>query len=108
MCYECEKCNKKFNFKSQYDRHINKKISCNKDSFDENKDAYLLLEQLNNALIKKDDNIIKCNECNKTFTEDRSLKRHIKYYCKVLETINKYDLIHTIYELKKKNYQMQI
>ena len=50
---------------------------------DDNNDAYLLLDHLNNTLIKKDENIIKCNECKKIF-KDISLKRHIKYYCKAL------------------------
>ena len=103
--YECNKCHKKFDFNSEYLRHLNKKNQCNSEhitnNIDDNTDAYLLLEELNNALIKKDVNIIKCNECNKIFKEDRSLKRHMKYYCKALDIINKSDLIQTIYELKK-------
>jgi uncharacterized C2H2 Zn-finger protein len=64
--YECNKCYKKFDFNSEYLRHINKKNPCNdnitnninnpidnKDNNTENKEEYLLLEELNNSLIKK-------------------------------------------------------
>jgi len=50
--YKCDKCNKEFKIKQSYQRHLNKKIPC--------------------------DRIIKCNNCNKTFKLISHLTQHNK------------------------------
>ena len=63
--YTCEKCNKEFNYKYNYKRHINRKYSCVKNT---------------------DDNSFKCEYCNNTFTTKGNLTRHIKNRCIVKES----------------------
>jgi len=49
--YKCEKCNKEFKIKQSYQRHINKKIPCNR--------------------------VIKCDNCNKVFKLMSHLTQHL-------------------------------
>jgi len=41
VTYNCEKCNKIFNHKSDYIRHINRKTPCKSDKEDENNELKL-------------------------------------------------------------------
>ena len=59
--YSCEKCQKKFNLKSDLGRHINKKIPC--------------------ELKSESNNNFKCLYCQKTLASKSSLKRHERKYC---------------------------
>jgi 5-methylcytosine-specific restriction endonuclease McrA len=66
--YICEKCNKKFKHKGDYDRHINKKRSCVDES----------LNSKINTLIKKLEDISKDNETLKK--DNKILKDEIKQF----------------------------
>ena len=59
--YKCNKCTKNFKYKSDFERHKNRKTPC--------------------TLAKNVSKNFSCTECGKTFTTKRSLTRHIRNYC---------------------------
>ena len=69
--YKCEKCNKEFNQKSNYQKHINYKNDCT--------------ENINNI----DNTIYKCDKCNKEFKKKYNYLLHINK----LNPCNSKDLI---------------
>jgi hypothetical protein len=77
--YECPKCNKKFNHKGNYEKHMNKSNTC----------------ILPTSIILNDDHI--CLYCNNQFTRNYDLKRHQLTSCKDKR----------IYELEKKMLDQQ-
>ena len=105
VIYTCEKCNKEFNQKSNYSKHINRKKLCNSN--------------------EKNIIIYKCEKCNKEFNYKTSYLYHInkinscntvnfKEKCKQLEeTIkelekNKFEEFEfTINKLEEKNKQLE-
>ena len=62
--YDCNKCDKSFNFKSDLDRHMNRKISCNIDE----KNAQIQIKKT-------------CVYCNKILTRIDSMPKHLTF-CK--------------------------
>lgn len=68
VVHVCSKCNKEFNHKGIYNRHLKRKYSC--------------VEDTHQNLIKSENKPIFCKWCNKTFTAQGNLSRHIKHYCK--------------------------
>jgi uncharacterized C2H2 Zn-finger protein len=60
VLYKCDKCNKEFNQKSNYIRHINRKKTC-------------ILNEVINENIK----IYKCDKCNKEFNQKSNFIYHI-------------------------------
>ena len=92
----CKNCNKIFSSKQVLQYHISHKVCmkikkdfycsfCNKYY----KTKYTLLKHLNmkhpknkNELIKKKSEILRCNDCGKTFSRIDNLKRHREKYCK--------------------------
>ena len=119
--YECDKCHIVFNYKKEYDRHINKQKKCTenviyecekchniykyKSDYDRHinkKNPCKIINNKNTLInINEEISIIKCNECHKEFTTMRSLKRHQKEYCNKLDFIEKNDLIKMVKELEK-------
>jgi uncharacterized C2H2 Zn-finger protein len=119
--FKCTKCNKKFNYNSDYIKHINKKFpcdttiiyTCNKcEKTYNNKTDYTrhvsrkypckiidepsLKPSENNINLNNNNNLnneYKCIDCNKTYTTKRSYKRHIKFFCKNSEKNVLYDII---------------
>jgi hypothetical protein len=98
--YKCENCNKKFDRKSNYDSHVNRKNPCNKlllsDKIIENKDCADIVEsndklkiitQIDNNYIQKCLNEYKCAYCNKKYTQRGNIVTHIKYHCKKVKEI---------------------
>lgn len=87
--YKCEKCDKEFNKKSNFNSHLNKKNPCfnnpNNEQILNNKVDVQNVKNTSNDLIidnlKKDDDII-CTFCETKFTRMSSLQRHIKERCK--------------------------
>jgi len=105
--YTCQLCNKQFNKKYNFDSHSRRKYSCNKSnndinsSININNNEILINDQnteqnaknannlLNNTQIKEQEyqentnnNLIKCEYCNKIFTFKNNLSRHLKNKCK--------------------------
>jgi uncharacterized Zn-finger protein len=67
VLYKCDKCNKGFDQKNNYTRHINRKKPCSKKTDDE-------------IQIKEST----CNYCKKTFARSDVLSNHLKGdHCKV-------------------------
>lgn len=65
--YDCNKCNKSFEFKSEYDRHLKKKITCDNT------------EKINNNIKKRT-----CTYCKKIFARVDTLMTHLSdNTCKV-------------------------
>ena len=125
--YECNKCHIVFNYKKEYDRHINKQKKCTENEIYECEKCHIIykyksdyerhinkknpckiinnenaLVNILNEEINDKKNIIKCNECQKEFTTTRSLKRHQKEYCNKLDFFEKDELIKIVKELEKK------
>lgn len=72
--YECYKCDKKFNHKNNFRKHLNRKIPCTRKSTDENP--------------------LSCSECNKKYSTKGNLKRH-KIKCCKEKVINNLDILNT-------------
>jgi hypothetical protein len=111
--YTCEKCNKVFNRKSNYEVHLNKKIDCSKNKIDVNN---LLLNSSTNippineiyppinethppistdtppAIKDDDNNHNKCINCNKQFSRSDSYKRHMLFRCKFVNADTKINI----------------
>lgn len=68
--YECKRCKKIFNHKSDYNKHINRKIKCSQNP-------------LQNKNIPLQQSIVHCIYCEKVFTREDNLQRHIDSRCKV-------------------------
>jgi len=62
--YECQKCGKPFRFESEYNKHINKKISCDIQE----KKQYIILKRT-------------CEYCGKTFARHNILTVHLSTVC---------------------------
>jgi DNA-directed RNA polymerase subunit RPC12/RpoP len=103
VCYKCEKCNKEFNKKSNYIKHINKKKPCIVDENNEN--------NVNNVNTDKINTIIyKCGKCNKEFNKKSNYTYHInkKNPCNSKLLINeKIKLLDIIKELEKQNSNLE-
>jgi len=119
--YICEKCDKVFNRKFNYEVHLNKKIDCSKNKKDVN-NLVLNNSSIPPTIITKptiippitsisstvnnidENNHNKCIKCNKKFTRSDNYNRHILYRCKFIdETIKKddnsiIDLLHKMEE----------
>ena len=81
--YICLKCNKTFNKKSNYNYHVYKrKTSCVRNYKELNHKIDQIESKLNHKMITKFD----CQRCNKSYSSNSNLSRHIKGYCKA--TIN--------------------
>ena len=89
--YQCSKCNKKFNKKSNYETHIyKKKKSCsnNNNNNDDKNNNNSIQNNLKNithsstfAHSSTSIKINKCKYCNKEFSRKYTLKRHIEDSC---------------------------
>ena len=63
--YKCDKCNKIFDHKANFKRHLFKKKSCqNITSIQENAPTLFI-----------------CTKCNKSYTRKDNLNRHINQFC---------------------------
>jgi uncharacterized C2H2 Zn-finger protein len=131
--YTCEKCNKVFNRKSNYEVHLNKKIDCRKNKIDvkenitngsskiekleENNKITPPITSTNTSNTNKDDNNHnKCTNCNKIFTRTDNYNRHVLFRCKYIEENNKDDnkvlelltqMNNKIEDLQNKNSELQ-
>jgi hypothetical protein len=111
VLYKCNSCNKQFNRKSSYTQHLKRKNPCKKvellnDSKLTPNDSKLTPNDSkltpNDSKLTPNDSYIntekeyKCNYCNKVFSKNSNIYRHIKVSCKVkkLDDINK----ETIYQ----------
>ena len=82
--YNCEKCHKKFDNKTDYQRHTNKKKDC-----------------------ATKNEIFICNKCHQQFAYKSHYQRHIdnKFSCVGNDTIITVDTTNTIQNKESKNYQ---
>lgn len=118
--FNCYYCNKEFKFKSLYQRHINKKKSCqnivddNNQKIEEINKKYINITQLINN--KYNLSIVdKCYFCDKTFSIKSNLIKHKNNYCKNYKKLlilqqNYKELINNnneITKLKEENKKLQ-
>lgn len=68
--YKCIKCGKIYKYKSEYDRHINRKNPCE------------------SAVVFTTSTVFKCSDCLNTYATKGSLKRHRNGYCTGKQTDN--------------------
>lgn len=116
VVYTCNNCLKKFNRKSSYNYHINRKFPCKKIIYNNNiiddicvsnivystkNDSQRITNEsqkiTNESQKIKNKEKVKheCNYCNKTFSTNSNLRRHKRLYCKILENykFNETDLL---------------
>lgn len=90
--FHCTKCTKIFNRKLHFDNHINRKTSCVKPIvYSETPDApeTNLTTELNEIIENTSKKAHSCKYCNKSYSRQDSLLRHIKQNsCKVKKEIN--------------------
>src|SRR6187551_1375812 len=79
VTYNCEKCNKIFNHKSDYIRHINRKTPCKSDKEDENNE--LKLNPIESKLNPIESKINPIESKNTSNNENTKIKRHLCIYC---------------------------
>ena len=72
--YQCNSCKKYFKTMYNLKRHINRKIKCTPIS---TKNPPI------STSTKNPQNYILCKYCSNTFSRKDSLKRHLKYRCKI-------------------------
>lgn len=81
MEYICYRCFYKTNKKSSFKDHINRKSVCKKidKSYDySDNEIKILIDKQLNTKIDNDNQKFRCNICNKLFTENFNLKKHMK------------------------------
>jgi hypothetical protein len=66
VVYKCHKCNNKFDQKSHYEKHLERKYSC-----------------------VPEENIMKCNYCGFECERENILNKHIKYRCSIKKDLEK-------------------
>ena len=88
--YTCNICSKNFKQKCHYRNHKNRKKKCSKDE-----------------LINK--NNLDCKYCDKKFTRKDSVKRHIKFNCKVLkkQNLERKKIFDKLQELEEENKKLK-
>lgn len=94
MKYECKLCNKIFDMKIAYTRHLARKTPCVKKQikcFKCNR-LFNTLMMLKNHLNKKkscdNDDIYKCKICNKQYITKRNYNKHMKSHQEIVKTNN--------------------
>lgn len=65
--FKCEKCNREFKYRSELNRHLNRRTPCD-----------LVLDTFNEP-----SNQPKCRFCGRLFANKHTLSRHVNYYCKI-------------------------
>jgi hypothetical protein len=81
MEYICYRCFYKTNKKSSFKDHINRKSVCKKidKSYDySDNEIKILIDKQLNSKIDNENQKFRCNICNKLFTENFNLKKHMK------------------------------
>lgn len=133
--YNCSKCNKEFNKKSNYENHINKKKPCVKFSNKNTNDNEININDndnsklpLNNQIITKDENplnetlfdkidsllnknivnkgnTMSCIYCDAIFSRNDNLQRHMKERCKSKKYIDELEKLKEKLNLLSGSYQ---
>ena len=117
--YKCNTCGKIFKHKGTYLRHQNRKFPCSKlnhlesqmnhkksDTCEQKNENESFLESQEKSLNKKVIHV--CNWCNKEFSTNSNMNRHIKSYCKVKKSNEQEkELIYTqlLQQLEEQNEQ---
>ena len=88
VLYTCEKCNKTFNKKSNYQSHLNKKNPCIKKEIKNNNNSIIFQNIPNDSKIFQNKNNCeniktKCAHCSKIFSTVTNLNKHLRTSCKV-------------------------
>jgi len=82
--FECKRCFNKFYQKIDITRHLNKKHLCTRIAesyqYKDEDIKKLSMERINAICLE--DNKNKCSDCGKKFCNSKSLKQHLKLYCK--------------------------
>jgi len=93
--YKCDKCQKTFDKKHNYDVHANRKYSCYKNNQPVPEIYRIIPNNIKN--INSVDKITQCNYCKQTFSQISSLNRHLNDRCKVKkEDIDKKEEIYQL------------
>jgi uncharacterized C2H2 Zn-finger protein len=102
--YICNTCKKVYKHKSDYTKHLNKKIPCKENPPNIRQNP----PNIRQNPPKKEEKRIMCMYCDKTFTRSDSLNKHVKDRCKVKKQQNENNekilngLINEMNEMKQK------
>ena len=102
--YKCDKCNKIFNKKSNFTKHINRKNKCKSKEIVNIQNIPENTQNIPEIYPKLSDNKetkMKCSYCDKIFVYKSGLYRHTKLRCKVKKEKNYDKLVREIAELKE-------
>ncbi len=100
--FNCPNCNKDFNKKQHLQNHLNKKISC--IQIHQNTPIYTNEHQNTPKTL----NNLKCSYCNKVFSNNFSLNRHLESRCKVKndDDNNKKNIFELLLEQERKEKEL--
>jgi hypothetical protein len=99
VLYECLKCNKEFDRKSNYNNHLNKKKSCNSpDNNNNNELNGNIINDISDVIshfttIKNDVNENTCMYCETVFTRNNNLIRHLNGRCKFKKNFDELEML---------------
>ena len=87
MLYKCQRCNKEFNQKSNYNSHLNRKNPCKNTNIIVDTNTNIINNIIPNLAetipnLAENNNVFYCKLCNKKFTTHSALSRHTKDRCK--------------------------
>ena len=94
--YTCEKCNKFFNHKGTYERHLNKQKTCKINP---------KLELKNPKMDLKTDilhDLTTCKHCQVNFSSKSNLSKHMNGRCKIMKNNEMYEIKNALLKMQEK------
>jgi hypothetical protein len=110
VLYQCERCLKEFNKKSNYKAHMNKKKKCKEVSSKVlNKNNKINISAKNSTGVSElTRQLIQCNYCSRMYKRNSELNRHLKTCRKKEDNLLKEELFTLLLDNQKKQQEQQV